>query len=771
MLKTYLITLILLFSLPSFGGVSLSDQVEAEVSLNINDLWVLVAAALVFFMQAGFKVLETGLVKKEHRAGIGAKNLLDWVAGSIAFFLVGYGIMFGSSDSGFFGSGYLFGEGLDTGKELIFFLFQLAFAGTALTIVSGAMSGRTAVIPYFIASLMTATVIYPIFGYWAWGNLADPSNMPWLASLGFMDFAGSTVVHSTGAWIAVMGIYMVGPRIGRYDALKRIQPMKSSDYSYSILGVMILWLGWWGFNGGSTLAFNDDVVKIILNTNLAGAAACFAAFFHAYFFQQKKDVIEKIAGGSLTGLVAITACCNVVSPISSLMIGFLAGIIHNYFYVLIAEKWHLDDPVGAIAVHGFGGVFGTLSVAIFGDAELLANDRWTQLAVQSIGILVCFTFTSSIALGMFYLIKKTIGLRVSPLQERYGSFIADMDEQEKTLTTPEMDVTQVSVRISERGYNMYSVSEYLGIPQDRRKQLIDEDKVQYMDESGNLVPPLIAVRQLGLFLETERNKVQEERDQMKTSQAGMKSEMKYASQLQSLILGDEESFRDLFPSSFIYFKPRKNVSGDFYWFKQVAGYKIVIVSNATSSGVSGGFLSMLGLSLINEIFSTNKVYYPEKVLSLLDRKFDHSLKVKSLGNKLMDSMDVSVLIIEELAQKIYYAGANSCLHVVSKNGTMTEYPGNSFSVGLRYLSDNPTFDRKNIDYKVGDKLYLFTNGYYDQENSQGKKITKEVLLSQLKQFNGQSFEEQKKVLKEDFTSWKKDAPQNDDVVVVGIGLR
>ncbi|MEP2026987.1 MAG: ammonium transporter [Reichenbachiella sp.] len=769
--KIYLIVLLFLISSPAFSGVSDVSQQAAELALNIDDLWVLVAAALVFFMQAGFKVLETGLVKAEHRAGIGAKNLLDWVAGSIAFFLVGYGLMFGSSSSLFFGTGHLGGTGLDTGKELIFFLFQLAFAGTALTIVSGAMSGRTAVIPYFIASLMTATVIYPVFGYWAWGNLANPNNTPWLANLGFMDFAGSTVVHSTGAWIALMGIYMVGPRIGRYDALKRVQPMKSSDYSYSILGVMILWLGWWGFNGGSTLAFNNDVVKIILNTNLAGAAACFSAFFHGYFFQKKKDLIEKIAGGSLTGLVAITACCNVVSPINSLIIGLLAGVIHNYFYVLIAEKWHLDDPVGAIAVHGFGGVFGTLCVALFGEAELLSTDRWTQLAIQFLGITVCFAFTSSIALGMFYLIKKTIGLRVSPIQEQYGSFITDLSDQIDSMPRPDMEVTQVSVRVSERGYNMYSIREYLSIPLEDRKRLFEDDKVQYMDEAGNLVPPLIAVRQLGLMLESERNSIQEERDQMKSKEVGMSSEMKHAGELQSLMLGGEESFKDLFPSSFIFFEPRKIVSGDFYWFKQIAGYKIVIVSNTTSSGVSGGFLSMLGLSLINEIFSSNKVYYPEKVLSLLDRKFDHTLKVRSMSSRLMDSLDVSVLIVEEVAQKIYYAGANSCLHVISKNGILNEYPGNSFSVGLRNLSDNPTFDRKTINYKVGDKLYLFTDGYYDQVNRAGKKISKEVLLSQLKKFNGQRFEDQKVSLKEDFLTWKQDCPQTDDVVVLGIGLR
>ncbi|PIB36881.1 hypothetical protein BFP72_16465 [Reichenbachiella sp. 5M10] len=744
----------------------------ALVALNIDDLWVMVAAALVFFMQAGFKVLETGMVKKEHRSGIGAKNLLDWVAGSIAFFLVGFALMFGNTLDGFLGFQYFFGDSLDSGKILIFFLFQLAFAGTALTIVSGAMSGRTGVVAYFIVSLITATLIYPVFGHWAWGNLWDTTSTPWLADMGFMDFAGSTVVHSTGAWVAVMGIYMVGPRLGRYDAYGRIQPSKASDYAYSILGVMILWLGWWGFNGGSTLAFNEDVVKIILNTNLAGAAACFTAFFHAYLIQNKTDVIEKIAGGSLTGLVAITACCNVVTPISSLMIGALAGVIHNVFYVIIAEKWKLDDPVGAVAVHGIGGVFGTLCVALFGQEELLMHTRWMQLGVQFMGIATCFVFTSAVSYIMFTIIKKTIGLRVSPVEEKRGSFVGNEDSLDVKIDEfDDQRVAQVSVRVSDKGYNIYNVFEYLSINQEKRKKLIAEDRVKYMDEQGSVIPPLVAVRQLSLMLDTMKDKATAERDVLQTRQDEYDNSLQHIHELQKGVLEDESALNDLFDQSFLLFKPKKKVSGDFYWFKQIAEFKVVIVSNCMGQGVSGGFLGMLGISLIKEIFSTNKLLYPDKVLRLLDKKFDHALRTKTLSAKLKDSMDVSIIIVDELKQKVYFSAANNGLFHYTEAGSLTEYTGGKWPIGQSPEDEKDKFSREVISYLPGETLYLYTDGYYNQCNPNGKVLSTESFKAQLKLAQKVEIDEQKQILEDDLKQWQGKAEQSDDILVIGIKLR
>ena len=470
-------------------------KIETDL-LSRNELWMLIATALIFFMQAGFKVFETGLVRQQHRSGIGAKNLMDWVAGCMAFYCIGFGFMFGESIDGWIGTGFIMGDGLESHHSLLFFLFQLAFASTALTIVSGAMSGRTALIPYFVASLVTATVIYPVFGHWTWGGIFSEGNKPWLASLGFMDFAGSTVVHSVGAWIALVGVWIVGPRLGRYDKNGKIQRIKPSDYSYSVLGVMILWVGWWGFNGGSTLSFNHEVPRIILNTNLSGAAAAVTAMFHAILFQSRKNILEKIMGGALTGLVAITASCNLVSSQSSLIIGALAGIIHNVMFVIITEKWKLDDPVGAIAVHGFGGVFGTLCVAIFGHQEQLNLPRMEQLAVQGLGIITCFVFTTIASLIMFYLLRKTIGLRVSPKQENSGSFFENEESEEETDTIGSNIVHHVSAKVSNRGYNVYTIKEYIDMSEDFRSSYEAADRIQYLNEEGYVIPFEIAKKQL-----------------------------------------------------------------------------------------------------------------------------------------------------------------------------------------------------------------------------------------------------------------------------------
>ncbi|WP_281613777.1 ammonium transporter [Flammeovirga sp. SubArs3] len=499
-----LFTLILGIIMPSLCYAV--DSTNNSPLINQDTLWVLVCAILVFLMQAGFKTLETGLVKKEHKAGVGAKNLLDMVAGIMGFFLIGYSFMFGESLWGFIGldTNLMVGNHFTNGdlniNGTVFFLFQVAFAGTALTIVSGAMSGRTGVLPYFIGSIVTAIIIYPIFGHWAWGNLLFSSNHAWLAELGFLDFAGSTVVHTLGATVGLVGMILVGPRLGRFDRKGKVLPIKVADYSYSILGVMLLWVGWWGFNGGSTLKFDVSVFEIILNTNLAAAGAGFSAFLMCYFFQDRSELIEKLMGGALTGLVAITACCNIVTPLNALIIGLLAGIIHNLSFDLILRVFKLDDPVGAIPVHGFGGIFGTLAVALFGKEELLVLPRWEQLLVQAIGIEVCIAFTVVIAFIMFKLIKVTYGLRVAPEQELEGMLIGRNMPEEFYQEEGVVKVQYVSMKVSDKGYNLINFKDFVAFNKQYREQLIQAEKVNFIDSKGKKVDNATALKQLAILL-------------------------------------------------------------------------------------------------------------------------------------------------------------------------------------------------------------------------------------------------------------------------------
>ena len=396
------------------------------IALDLDQLWVLVAAALVFLMQAGFLLLEVGATRTQHGAAVGLKNLVDWVVVTLCFAVLGYGLMFGTGLAGLFGtdlfglSGVLDGAvagGPDVGHG-VFFLFQLGFAGTAITIVSGAMAERTGFLAYTVLAAATGLVIYPVFGHWAWGGTATAGAPGWLAGLGFLDFAGSTVVHSVGGWIALVGIVFVGPRLGRFGADGRPRPLPPSNLGLSALGVLVLWLGWWGFNGGSTLALDSSVPKIIVVTSLAGAAAGLSAF--AYACRRGRDAIgEKFLGGVLCGLVAVTASAGSIEPLPAVLLGVVAGLLHDAAFVGM-QRLGLDDPVGAVPVHLCGGVLGTLAVALVAPASALSHGRLTQLGVQALGVLACAAWTTGTAALVLRLVRSTLGLRVSPAQERAG---------------------------------------------------------------------------------------------------------------------------------------------------------------------------------------------------------------------------------------------------------------------------------------------------------------------------------------------------------------
>ncbi len=429
-----LIVFLLLFSLSLLAEPAGEKTIQVSSTL-VDKLWVLLAAALVFLMQAGFKCLEVGLVRRNHGSTVAIKNVIDWSVGSLIFFIVGFGIMFGESFFGLVGtnsflpSNFSFSGANELGA--IFFMFQLAFVGTALTIVSGAMSERTGFIAYLVATVFIALVIYPVFGHWAWGSLFLEGNAGWLESIGFIDFAGSTVVHSVGAWVSLAGLMLLGARIGRFDENGKPRDMKPNSIAYAVLGLFILWFGWWGFNGGNTLSFSDDVGIIILNTNIAGATAGMAAYFHALLFQRKESIYEKLIGGALAGLVAITASANIQTPLTAIIIGVVAGIVHNVSYEFLL-KLKIDDAVGAIPIHGFGGITGTLLVIISpeimaGGVEIVTK----QLLIQVLGIVVCFGWTFTMGYLVIRTLKKITGLRVSPKEEREGILLYPQTQKEE----------------------------------------------------------------------------------------------------------------------------------------------------------------------------------------------------------------------------------------------------------------------------------------------------------------------------------------------------
>jgi len=387
----------------------------AEVQKNLDFVWTLVAAFLVFFMQAGFAMVESGFTRAKNAVNIMMKNLMDFSVGSIAYLALGFGIMFGASSTGWFGTdGFFLSDfSKDADKWLYaFWMFQVVFAATAATIVSGAMAERTKFSAYLVYSAVISALIYPVFGSWAWGSLYHGNG--WLEKLGFIDFAGSTVVHSVGGWAALWGAVILGPRLGRYAKDGKVMAIPGHNIPMAALGVFILWFGWFGFNPGSTTSGNPDIARIAVNTNLAAAAGAIASLLTAWAIFKKPDGAMTL-NGVLAGLVAITSPCATVTPMSSVYIGGIAGVV-VVLSVLFFDRIRIDDPVGAISVHGVCGALGTLLAAVFHEEGF----TMARLGVQALGVAAAFVWVSITAGLLFFLLKKTVGLRVSEEEEMEG---------------------------------------------------------------------------------------------------------------------------------------------------------------------------------------------------------------------------------------------------------------------------------------------------------------------------------------------------------------
>lgn len=381
--------------------------------------WLMIAAALVLLMQVGFLLLEAGMVRSKNSINVAQKNISDFLISVSTFYLVGFGLMFGSSFGGWFGTD-LFAMNANGDWTYAFFVFQAVFVGTAATIVSGAVAERMKYSAYIGIAFLTSLVIYPVFGHFVWGNLLNPDNPAYLADKGFLDFAGSTVVHSTGAWIGLAGIIVLGPRLGKFNPDGTSNTIQGHSYVLAAAGAIILWFGWFGFNGGGANPGNSGFALIIINTLLAATFGGTASVLLGRVTDHQHIPIRPI-NGSLAGLVGITASCDVVLPLGAMVIGAICGFLVVGAERFLERVFKLDDVVGAVSVHGVCGAAGSLLLALFAVPEKLAvPTRWGQFLAQLEGVSINFVWAFGIAFCAFKLMDMLSGIRVSEHDELSG---------------------------------------------------------------------------------------------------------------------------------------------------------------------------------------------------------------------------------------------------------------------------------------------------------------------------------------------------------------
>ncbi|MFT5350345.1 MAG: Amt family ammonium transporter [Gammaproteobacteria bacterium] len=414
---------------------------------DLDMLWVILCAALVFLMQAGFLCLESGLTRSKNSINVAIKNLADFCLTTIVFWAIGFSLMFGGTVSGWYGTDLFLPDfSVESADTAVFFLFQAMFCGAAVTIISGVVAERLKFSAYLIVALVVSGIVYPIAGHWSWASLGGGAGEGFLASMGFVDFAGSSVVHSVGGWSGLALLVVVGPRIGRFGGAGLI---KASNLPLATLGVLFLFIGWLGFNGGSTLAMNESVPLILVNTIIGGSVGALAAGGLGYAVYNNLNVTQ-FMNGALGGLVAITANCFAVSTPIAALIGLIGGMVVVFAEDLL-EKLHLDDAVGAIPVHLAAGVWGTLATGLYGDLEVLGTglSRGEQISVQALGVLIYAVWSFGVSYALFWIVNRVFRMRVSAEHEFTGLNISEHGvENENALQNRESYVQFAREKVS-----------------------------------------------------------------------------------------------------------------------------------------------------------------------------------------------------------------------------------------------------------------------------------------------------------------------------------
>ena len=650
-----------------------SDNVKSLV----DTLWVINCAILVFIMQAGFMCMESGLSRQKNSINVALKNAADFGVSVVIFWLFGFGLMFGKSFNGLFGTD-LFFFAINISEYQTYFVFQAMFVATAATIISGAVAERLKFIGYLIITVLATGIIYPIVGHWAWSAsyLGEAMNKGWLASIGFVDFAGSTIVHSVGGWIALSGILILGPRIGKFSIANKGK-FTGSSFPLAVLGTLILWFGWFGFNGGSNGAMDDAVPLILINTFLAASFGLLTGLVISFLIHKKPDPIY-IVLGPLAGLVSITAACNSVNSLLAIIIGIIGSII-AIIVAKILDRFEIDDVVGAVPVHLAAGIWGTLAVGFFSDLEILGTGltRFEQIKVQIIGIASIGAFSFIVSFILLKILNSFYPLRVSPLHE------------------------QVGLNIAEHG-----------------AASIEHDLISILDKqstSGDLKvrgpqDPFTAGGVIGLYYNKLMSKLE-------TSEAEKNKWRKRISSEIDLAVKVQENFipkRNLenYPVQGINI-PAREVSGDFFGFHPHNEGVYFIIADVAGKGIHAGMV-MAKASTLFKVLAQDRVDPDEMMLHMNNDLFN----TKTGGMFVTSILGVYDLITEEVS---WANGGHLPALIRDQTGKFEEYESKAPPLGV-ILQKNKSIYMTNKKKLNGKRFYVFTDGLSESLDEKNKEL-------------------------------------------------
>jgi len=668
------------------------ENIDLEsVKSFVDTFWVINCAILVFIMQAGFMCMESGLSRYKNSINVALKNAADFGVSVVIFWVFGFGIMFGTSYKGLFGTDLFFLK-TDIAEWMTYFVFQAMFVATAATIISGAVAERMKFVGYLLITILATGIIYPLVGHWAWSSsylanmqavesqLLVDANMErhtgWLSDMGFVDFAGSTIVHSVGGWIALSAVLILGPRIGRYSQANKGK-FTGSSFPLAVLGTLILWFGWFGFNGGSNGAMNDFVPLILINTFLAAAFGLLTGLATSFVIYKKPDAFYVILG-PLAGLVAITAGCNSMTSFTAIFVGIVGSLIAIFVNELL-NKFEIDDVVGAIPVHLAAGIWGTLAVGFFSNLEILDTGltRWEQIKVQFIGV-------GSIGLFVFlgsYILLKILNyfypLRVSALHEELGLNIA-----EHNAVSVEHDLISI--------LDKQSKTEDLTIrgPQD----------------------PFTTGGVIGLYYNKLMSKLESSETQKEKWRSRISNEVKLAAKVQENFLPKRNL--DNYPVSGINISARE-VSGDFFSFYPHNESVYFIIADVAGKGIHAGMV-MAKASTLFEIMARDQVDPDEMMLHM-----NNDLFATKTGGMFVTSIlgDYNV-VTNEIR---WVNGGHQPAIIRDNKGKFEKYESNSPPLGVIHQKEKSVYE-VNIKQLKDHRFYVFTDGLSESFDNKGEEI-------------------------------------------------